>query len=103
MPTPAAIVSIFFLVAVPAILFMVIWTVVTMARVLFPERPLPFDALRRRERARLLGRSVPVQARDIVEDLRRHPPRPVMPHRHPVAEGDDLPPPLFEDLWMRRN
>ncbi|MDT0631332.1 hypothetical protein RQM47_04655 [Rubrivirga sp. S365] len=93
-----AIVTGFVLVALPTVLLMAVWTVVTVLRILFPERPLPFDAAARRQRARIRGESVPVRLRDILEDQARQP----VPA--PPADGD-LPDrhPLADDLWLRRN
>lgn len=95
-----ALVTGFFLVAIPTVLLMTVWTVVTIARILFPEKPLPFDASARRQRATLRGESVPVRLRDILEDQARQ------PARTPRVEGDPALPethPLFDDLWLRRN
>lgn len=95
-----AIVTGFVLVALPTALLMMVWTVVTVLRILFPERPLPFDAAARRQRATLRGESVPVRLRDILEDQARQ----RVPA--PPAEGDGGLPerhPLADDLWLRRN
>lgn len=95
-----------FLIAFPVILLMAIWTVITMGRILFPERALPFDAAARREAARRRGQSVPVRVQDILDDQRRRPPHPALPQRDPVADGvhpEETGDPLFDDLWLRRN
>ena len=97
-----AVVTGFVMVAVPTILLMTVWTIVTVLRILFPERPLPFDPASRRRRATMRGESVPVRLRDIMEDQARQP----LPARRVDAEpGVDLPErdPLLEDLWRRRN
>ena len=100
-PPLAAIVTGFFLVAIPTLILMVVWTCVTMMRILFPERQLPFDGSARRETARRTGRAVQVRFRDLVEDQRRAE-APAMPHA-----GSPRPPdaasPLMDDLWLRRN
>ena len=98
-----ALVTGFFLVAIPTVLLMTVWTVVTVARILFPERPLPFEAASRRRRAMLRGESVPVRLRDIMEDQARQP-VPAPPAEAAVEQGE-LPErhPLFDDLWLRRN
>ena len=106
MPLPvAAIATGFVLVAVPVIILMVIWTVVTMWRVVFPNDELPFDGGIARERARRRGEAVPVRLADIMEEQRIRPVWPVMPRRErveaEVAEGARGP--LQEDLWRRRN
>ena len=101
----AAIATGFVLVAVPVVILMVIWTVVTMWRVVFPDEELPFDRGIAREVARRRGDAVPVQLADIMEEQRRRPVWPVMPRRERVEaepnEGDRSP--LQEDLWRRRN
>ena len=99
-----ALVTGFFLVAIPTVLMMTVWTIVTVVRILFPERPLPFDGSMRRRRATLRGESVPVKLRDILEDQERQ--RQAQPVRAPRPEGEPPEPephPLFDDLWLRRN
>lgn len=94
-----AIVTGFVMVAVPILLLAGVWAVVTSMRILFPERPLPFDPVVRRQRAASRGESVPVRLRDILEDEAL---------RQTAAAGDEPPPaprphPFVEDLWLRRN
>ncbi|NNF59509.1 MAG: hypothetical protein HKN04_14835 [Rhodothermaceae bacterium] len=93
----AALFSAFFLIAVPLAIFMAIWSAVLLGRTLFPERPLPVVP-------RVTNRSVamPVSAREIGAALRRRHLGPSLSQRHLVADGD-LPDPLAEDLWLRRN
>lgn len=103
MPPLGALVVAFFWVAVPAVLLLAVWAGMTAFRILFPERPPPFEPPPRR-RATAGGESVPVRLRDILEDQQA---------RRSVAtrgeEAGDAPPaspaahPLFEDLWLRRN
>lgn len=107
---PLASVSALLIVAFPVLMLMVVWTVVTMARILFPESDvLPYEVLiSRLEAARHTGKAVPVRARDIVEDLRRMPPCPVSSRVPALPEGTDpdgLDPRalLAADLWKRRN
>ena len=101
----------FFLVAFPVIVLMTIWSVVMMGRILFPERPLPFDAAARRAAARRKGHAVPVRLADILDDQRRQ-----RAQQAAVAETDSTEPsptqaeaphghehPFFADLWDRRN
>ncbi|OZC03230.1 hypothetical protein [Rubricoccus marinus] len=101
----AAIATGFVLVAVPVLILMVIWTLVTMWRVVFPDDELPFDKGIGREIAKRRGQPVPVQLADIMEEQRHHPVWPVMPMRQRVEaeieEGGRNP--LQEDLWRRRN
>lgn len=100
MPPLAAIETGFFLLAVPLILLMGIWAVVTALRILMPEAPLPMD---RTARARRRGEPAPVRLREIVDEQRRRP-APVFP---PAAVGDDAPEvraeTIAEALWARRN
>lgn len=91
----------FFLVAIPVIVLVAVWAAVTMVRILFPERPLPFEAAARRQRATLEGRAVSVRLRDILED---------QAHRQAATasgtgqpEGSEAPHPLVADLWAQRN
>ncbi len=102
---PAVVLSAFVLLAVPAALLVAVWTAVSVARLLFPERELPLDPdAAQRHLARRRGPAVPVRAFDIVEDLRRRPVRPAMPQREAVPEADaPTARPLFQDLWLRRN
>ena len=101
----AAIATGFVLVAVPLVILMVIWTLVTMWRVVFPDDELPFDRGAGRERARRRGEAVPVRLADIMEEQRVRPVWPVMPRRArveaEVADGTEGP--LQQDLWRRRN
>ena len=96
--------------AAPVVVLMVVWTVVTVGRILWPEsEPLPIEVLlERHERARLRGEAVPVSARDIVDDLRRRRAHPVSTQSPVPADeiGPDAPDPrarLAADLWVRRN
>ncbi|MEO0556550.1 MAG: hypothetical protein AAF170_00060 [Bacteroidota bacterium] len=103
-PPLAAIITSIFLIALPVIVLMTAWTVVTMVRILFPERELPIDPSALRRRARERGQAVPVRFRDLVED-QRHAEAPAMPHRaSPDASSTtEIPSALVEDLWLRRN
>lgn len=105
MPPVAAVATGFVMVALPAIILMAIWTMVTMWRVVFPDDELPFDQGVSREIARRRGEAVPVRLADIMEEQRIHPTWPVMPRReHVKADLDEgRPNPLAEDLWRRRN
>lgn len=100
----AAVITGFFMIAAPVIILMTVWTLVTMARILFPERDLPFDPAARRERARQRGQAVPVRFRDLVEDQRRAS-APAMPERAQAGASSKpkVASALAEDLWLRRN
>lgn len=104
MPAPAVVLPLgalfvaFFAVAIPTILLMTVWSAITMARVLFPERPLPFGPRPRRQPT-FQGRPVSVRARDIQEDQARR----ALAHAEAGAESPPEVHPLFDDLWLRRN
>lgn len=101
---PLAAISAIAIAAFPIVLLMVAWTIVTVARLVFPERALPFDAAVRREAMRRRGRSVPVRLVDIMDDQRALATPPAMPRRAPVPEDEaSAPDPLTDDLWLRRN
>ena len=102
--SPEAVVSIFALVALPIVILMTVWTVVTMVRILFPERELPFDPSVQRTRARQRGKGVRVRFRDLVED-QRHAEAPAMPETAATGASStsEMPSALAEDLWLRRN
>ena len=105
-PPLAAVITGFFMVAAPFIILMTVWTLVTMARILFPERELPFDPSARREQARQRGEAVPVQFRDLMDDQRQRRARaPAMPTRAPTSANStpEVTSALAEDLWLRRN
>ena len=100
-PPAAAALAAFVLTVVPVVLLMTVWACVTVARLLFPERPLPLDGPSRRERALRRGESRPVGLREIMDDetRRRHAAR-----TRPAATVDAPPrPPFADDLWLRRN
>ncbi len=100
LPVGAAVAA-FVMTVVPLVLLMTVWTCVTMARILFPERSLPVDGPSRRERALRRGESRPVGLREILDDEARR--------RHLSSrDGHDAPlvraaTRLTDDLWLRRN
>lgn len=101
LPVGAAVAA-FVWTAVPVVLLMTVWACVTMARILFPERPLPLDAPSRRAHALRRGESRPVGLREILEDEARR------RHLATRPDGTDAPPVrpaarLADDLWLRRN
>jgi hypothetical protein len=92
------------LIAVPLMVLMTVWAAVTMARILFPERTRPLDAVEQRIRSRRLGGAPGIRVHDLLEDEERRPAGPAMPRHRAVADeplGDADP--LAEDLWLRRN
>jgi len=99
----AAIETGLFLFAAPLILLMAIWAVITAARILYPEAPLPPDA---GFRSRRRGEPAPVRLRQIVDEQRRRP-APVFPRvggaPEGVPPGELGPDPLADALWERRN
>lgn len=103
MTMPAAIISLLLLIAVPVIVLMTVWVVVTMGRVLFPER------LRRRKTV-AREQMVPgpemenrVRSKDIVENIHRQAAHFVEEEPHFVEDARQEFEPLFGDLWLRRN
>lgn len=100
-----ALVTGFVLVAVPVLILVAVWAVVTMCRLLFPERPLPFEPVARRRRAALRGESVPVRLRDILEDQAQRQAAAAQAADRTESEEAAAPAthPLFDDLWLRRN
>lgn len=99
-PPVAAIETGLFLLAVPLLLLMAIWAVVTAVRILLPEAALPTDPAARTARARRRGEAAPVRLREIVDEQRRRP-APVFPRSGDAPEG--APDPLADALWARRN
>lgn len=91
-PPLAAVETGLFLLAVPLLLLMGVWAVVTAFRILMPEQPLPLD-----RRARRRGGPSPVRAREIVAEQRRRP-APVFD-----AEASSESESIAESLWARRN
>lgn len=91
-PPLAAIETGLFLLAVPLILLMCIWSVVTAFRILVPEQPLPPDRRMRRR-----GEPAPVRAREIVAEQRRRPAPVFDAGVSPESET------IAESLWARRN
>jgi hypothetical protein len=101
----AAAVSAFVLVAVPAAVFMAIWTAVTMWRILFPERPLPLvrNGAAERRAARARGEAVGVGFREIHEDLRAEARTKERALDRVGGRPTRIPEAWLEDLQRRRN
>ncbi len=93
-----------FLIAMPIMLVMTIWAAFTMARILFPERPLQIGRVPRSLVQRRRRGATSVRLHDLLEEEERSPSKPAMPASRAMTEGDqsdaDL---LWEDLWLRRN
>lgn len=109
-PPLAAIETGLFLLAVPMLLLMGIWAVVTSYRILFPEPPPSPDPAARGGSPRRPGDPVPVRLRDIVAEQRRRPTPALMLRSNPRSHhlpghgsGTDSPSPLADALWARRN
>jgi hypothetical protein len=107
---PAAAVAAFVMIAVPLGVAVAVWAVVTMFRVLFPERPLPvlLDPARERRDRTARGEAVPVGFREIYEEMPVHAGRLALPYRldrervHSGLPGH-VPEPWRDDLYLRRN
>ena len=99
-----AIVTGIVLVAVPVLILMLVWSVVTSMRILFPEQPLPPApdlAGERLRRSLQSGETVPVRVRDIVAAQRAQ-----AAESAAAPDAPDVPSaphPFVADLWLRRN
>ncbi len=96
----------FFLIALPLLLCMVAWAVVTAYRIFRPTQPLPFerDPVIVRQKVAASGAGVPVGVREIREDQRYHQQAPYRPsYRYAFGGSEGLPPAWKDDLWLRRN
>lgn len=91
------------LAAVPVLILMAVWATVHSLRVLFPERPLPFEPTSRRHMALRSG-AVPARLRGGIEDPAQRP-SPSVSGVEPGEPDVGAPAahPLFADLWLRRN
>ena len=93
------------MVALPVLLLMMVWSVVTALRILFPERPLPAlpdqagDRLRESLRT---GDTVPVRVRDIVAAQRAQAAE-TDAAREAAGQAPTTLHPFIADLWLRRN
>lgn len=105
----AAAVSAFVVAAVPALIFMAIWTVVTALRLLRPERSLPVmrNGVVERRAAGARGEALGVGFREIREDLKarqRAQTQEKTGAPDPVGEkAGRIPEAWLEDLYRRRN
>lgn len=99
--------GLFMFVAVPVMIFLIIWSVVTAMRICLPEELLPLDhdpaLLRRIATAR--GEHVPVGLQEIREDQRRYVQGRLNYHEYYYVTGEvhGLPLEWLEDLHQRRN
>lgn len=107
---PAVAIAALMMIAVPAIVGVLIWTVVRVFRVLYPERPLPFfaDPVRERQCRTAQGEAIPVGFREIHEEMPLHARRVFHPYRldrDRVTAGlpGCIPDPWVEDIHRRRN
>ncbi|SHK59639.1 hypothetical protein [Rhodothermus profundi] len=90
------------LVFVPILFFMLVWAVVTAGRILFPERPLPFDrdfslrgwTVRPRYRAPV---HVAAPRATVLQQVAQ------AAYHFEEGHSDGLPEAWVEDLWLRRN
>ena len=103
MTMPAAIISLLLLIAVPVIVLMTVWVVVTMGRVLFPERLRTHKSVVREQMVPGPEMENRVRSKDIVEDLQRQAAHHLEEEPHFVEDARKEFEPLFGDLWLRRN
>jgi hypothetical protein len=101
----AAAVSAFVLVALPAAVFMAVWTAVTMWRILYPERSLPLvrNGIAERRAARVRGEAVGVGFREIHEDLRAEARERARALDGVEGRPSGIPEAWIDDLYRRRN
>lgn len=101
----AAVITAFVAAALPALLFMAIWTAVTVFRILYPERPLPFgrDGVAERQAARARGDVLKVGVREIREDLQIHSRELTRSYDLVGGCSHGIPEVWLEDLYRRRN
>ena len=100
---PVAFLALPLLIAFPVILLMTVWAVVTLARVLFPERLARKPKVYRSELIEVNEMALPVRSRDIVEGIHRQAAHSLEEEPHPVKDAEQEFEPLFGDLWLRRN
>ncbi|NBC17894.1 MAG: hypothetical protein GVY18_11335 [Bacteroidetes bacterium] len=97
----------FAVVAMPVLFFALVWVAVTAYRLLYPEKPLPFerDPILVRRQAAATGKDVPVGVREIREDqqhLQTMRSR-TTPYHYLDGVSDGFPETWADDLWQRRN
>jgi hypothetical protein len=101
----SAVITAFVVVALPALIFMAIWTAVATFRILFPERALPFtrNGVAERQAARARGYAVEVGFREIREDVRVHARE--LARSYDLVSGclHGIPEAWIDDLYRRRN
>lgn len=97
----------FAVVAMPVLFFALVWVAVTAYRLLYPEKPLPFerDPIIVRRQAAASGEEVPVGVREIREDQQHlqsiH--SRTTPYSYLYGVSDGFPEYWADDLWQRRN
>lgn len=101
----AAVITAFVVAALPALIFMAIWTAVTAFRILFPERALPLgrNGLAERQAARTRGGAQEVGFREIREDVRMHTRELSRSHDLVGCGSHGIPEAWLDDLYRRRN
>ena len=100
---PVAFLALPLLIALPVILLMAVWAVVTLARVLFPERLARKPKVYQADLIDVNKMAFPVRLRDIVEGIHRQAAHSLEEEPHPVENAEQEFEPLFGDLWLRRN
>lgn len=94
------------LMGLPILFFMIVWTVGTVIRLTYPERPAPreIDRVLMRRRRALTGRAVPVGVREIREDYHWHRSESgAVAYHYGGFPRHRVPDDWIDDLEMRRN
>nr|MBO2491046.1 hypothetical protein [Rhodothermus marinus] len=86
----------------PVLFFMLVWALVTAGRILFPERPLPFDrefslrgwTMRPRHRAPIHVGATRAESFGQADPV---------PYHFEAGQSDGLPEAWVDELWLRRN
>lgn len=101
----SAVITAFVVAALPALIFMAVWTVVTALRIVFPERALPLfpNGIAERQAASARGEAVRVGFREIREDVLVRARE--LSRSHDLVGGcsHSIPEAWIDDLYRRRN
>lgn len=101
----SAVITAFVVAALPALIFMAVWTTVSVLRILFPERALPFlhNGVAERQAASARGEAIEVGFREIREDVLVRARE--LSRSHDLVGGcsHSIPEAWIDDLYQRRN
>ena len=101
----AAVITAFVVAALPVLIFMAIWTAVTVFRILYPERSIPIgrNGIAERQAARERGDAVKVGFREIREDMHIHTRELSRSYDLVGGASHGIPEAWIDDLHRRRN